>query len=118
MKNLYRHGDWLMEPIKSIAEDAILVTHDALNKSLSKSFTFGVGEATGHNHVAIMSDIDKMQWFRAPDGGWYVRFDEEATLTHPEHSKVKDLTVAPGIYRVRQAKEMDWFSLSVRTVID
>lgn len=118
MKHIYRHGDWLLEPVQSIAKDAIKITKDALEKPLSESFVFGVGEATGHNHVATVSDVTKAQWFRAVDGGWYVRFDEEATLTHPEHSVQKDLVIAPGTYRVKQAREKDWFSLTVRRVID
>lgn len=115
---LYRHGDFLFEPIKQVAKDAIKVTKDALNKPLGKSFTFGVGEATGHNHVAVVEDITKMEWFRAADGGWYVKLAEEAKLTHPEHSIVKDLVISPGIYRVRQAREKDWFQNVTRRVID
>ena len=121
MKNIthiYRHGDWLLEAVKDIAKDAQEVTKDALGKTASTSFTFGVGDATGHNHVAIVNDITKMKWYRASDGGWYVSLSEEAKLTHPEHSMVKDLVIAPGTYRVRQAKERDWFSLTTRRVID
>lgn len=115
--NIYRHGDWLFEPVKEIANDATEATKDMLGAS-GTAFTFGVGEATGHNHVATVDDITTMQWFRASDGGWYVRLNAPATLTHPEHSQVLDLVVKPGTYRVRQAREKDWFSLAVRRVID
>ena len=118
MKHIYRHGDFLFEPVKEVAKEAVAITKDALGLKPSKAFTFGVGEATGHNHTAVVDDITKMNWFRAPNGGWYVKLDTEARLTHPEHSVVKNLVIAPGIYRVKQAKEFDWFQVVERRVID
>ena len=118
MNHIYRHGDWLFEPVKGIATSAIEALKDSLGKAPSASFTFGVGEQTGHNHVAVATYITKMKWWRGADGGWYADIRESVTLTHPEHSLVKDLVIAPGLYRVKQALEYDHFQHAVRAVID
>lgn len=105
----YRHGDFLFSKVESI---------EGMPVESKSRFVFGVGEATNHEHALTVKDPLKMKWFKAPDGGWFVDLREEGIATHPEHSLKTDLVIAPGIYRVRQILEKDWFSGAVRRVID
>jgi len=105
----YRNGDWIFTSVNKVEGEAV--------KS-SKEFVFGIGEATNHKHTLVVDDPLKMKWFKSPEGGWYVQLEEEARATHPEHSMKTDLKIAPGIYRVHQSREKDWFSLVTRRVVD
>ncbi len=45
----------------------------------------------------------------------YFQVEVPSKISHEEH---KTITVDPGVYRQDQEIEKDWFSLSVRQVID
>lgn len=109
-KTSLRHGDWSFIP----------TTEKIAGKKIEtgKDFIFGEGEATGHMHALHVPTIDDMEWYKQEDGSWMVVVKNEAYATHPEHSMKVDLKIAPGTYRVRQAREKDWFSLTTRQVID
>ncbi len=49
------------------------------------------------------------------DGGYILTLKSEATITHQEHLPI---ILAPGVYRSGHEREMDWFSLATRRVID
>jgi len=79
------------------------------------SFTVAEGEATGHHHVLTVANPSDMTVQDAGGNTYYITLKTEAQLTHPEHGT---LTVPPGTYRTGREREMDWFSKSVRRVID
>lgn len=106
MKNIYRHGDIPIHPIKEV--EGKKVRHDG-------SFVLAEGETTGHKHVISVQSVDDMEVRRASDGGYFLTLRTEATVSHQEH---KTIRLAPGTYRVGKEREKDWFSLSVRRVID
>lgn len=107
----YRHGDWSFVPFNGKI-DGKKIEHNRAD------FTFGEGEATNHFHTLHAPTKDDMQFYRQEDGSWIVELKTEAYLTHPEHSMKVDMKVPAGTYRVFQRREKDWFSLSVRRVID
>lgn len=73
------------------------------------------GEATGHNHTITVPNIEDMEAVHLPNGGWLLSLKAEGVVTHQEHHPIK---LAPGKYRIGHEREMDWFSLSTRQVID
>ena len=78
------------------------------------SFIVGFGEATGHHHRVTVQKPQDMEIVKVGDG-FLLRVKTEALVTHEEH---KPITLEPGTYRVGHEREMDWFSLSTRNVID
>ena len=56
-----------------------------------------------------------MEIYRTTDGGMIMCLKREATISHEEHKIIK---VPAGDYKLYNEREMDWFSLSVRRVID
>lgn len=110
-----RHGDWLLKAIDSVPDNA----KKAENKIKSKTtFRFATGEATNHHHEVTVKEPTHMEWFKDEFGNYYVNIKEEAIATHPEHSEKNDLVIPIGTYKVYQAEEVDWFSHTVRKVID
>jgi hypothetical protein len=109
MKTIYRNGDWHFIPTTEKHEEN--VTHKG-------SFIFATGEATNHHHVAIVAKPEDMIFTKMPDGSYLVTFHSTARITHPEHSMIQDLFVPAGTYKLLQRREQDWFSLTVRKIID
>lgn len=107
----YRHGDFSLVPFTGKIEGE-------KKENKSTTFTFGEGEATNHFHTATVPKMDDMSWYKQSDGSWIVEFKKDATLKHPEHSMKVDMIVPAGVYKVYQRKEMDWFKMAVRKVVD
>lgn len=80
----------------------------------SGSYIVGYGEATGHHHKVTVANPDDLE-IVAIEGGYVMRLKSEGTVTHQEHQPI---TLAPGLYRVGHEREMDYFSMAVRRVID
>jgi len=78
------------------------------------SFIVGFGEATGHHHRVTVQNPQDMEIVKVADG-FILRVKSKATITHEEH---KSLILSPGTYRIGHEREMDWFSLATRNVID
>ena len=106
MKNILRHGDISFHPINK-AEGEI-IKHNG-------SFVLAEGETTGHKHVITTENIADMEVRRASDGGYILTLKKAGTISHEEH---KTIIVPPGTYQVGKEREMDWFSLTTRKVID
>lgn len=110
-----RHGDWLFKQIEKLPEGL----KKAENKIKSDTvFRFATGEATNHHHEVATKKAEDMEWFSDELGNYYVKFTDEALAKHPEHSVKTDLKIMPGIYKVYQAEEYDWFQDIARKVID
>ena len=82
------------------------------------TFRFATGEATNHHHEIHVKNPEDMLLTKMPDGSYMVELREVGWITHHEHSMKGDLIVQPGRYKMYQRREMDWFSLAVRKVID
>lgn len=79
------------------------------------SFTLALGEQTGHRHVITVERPDQMEMRQLATGEYVLVLTAPGTVTHEEH---KQIVLPPGIYRAGKEREKDWFSLSVRQVID
>ncbi len=78
------------------------------------SFVIALGEATGHHHRISVINPDDME-IRKVVGGYILTLKSEATIEHQEHLPI---VLAPGKYRTGHEREKDWFSLTVRAVVD
>ena len=106
MHNIIRHGDVSFYPTE-LPKTAKLVKK-------TSEFTFAFGETTGHNHTMVAEPACQFKVMEV-DGQRYYVIDAPVKLTHPEH---KTIILDPGTYIQNQEQEKDWFSLSVRKVID
>lgn len=98
-----RHGDVMLQPTS--------LPKEATNIYQGTIFTVQEGETTGHKHVVTGTDftVSELKGIR------YFTFPFDVTITHEEH---KPLVIKKGTYKQTQEREKDWFSLSVRQVID
>lgn len=101
-----RHGDVNLAPFEGEIEGKKL-RH-------SGSFVLAEGETTGHKHVLTVANPNDMT-ISVEGSTFYITLETEGTLSHEEHKTIK---VPPGVYKQIQEREKDWFSLSVRRVID
>lgn len=79
------------------------------------SIVLALGEKTGHKHVISVLDHNDMQAWKQLEGGWIITLKTEGQVVHNQHGPI---TIAPGTYRIGQEREMDWFSMVTRKVID
>jgi len=84
-------------------------------KKHNGSFILAYGEKTGHHHTISVAEPSTMEIRELPNGNFILDLKAKATIKHQEHL---DIQVLPGIYRIGREREKDWFSLSVRKVID
>lgn len=101
-----RHGDIGFIPVLEIKEGK-KVEHKG-------SFIFALGETTGHKHVLTVDDADTLEIYETKEGFMYW-LKEGGYLSHEEHETI---VLPSGKYLQRQEQEKDWFSLTVRKVID
>lgn len=101
----YRHGDLTLHPCKEIQGKE--VKH-------SGSFVLAEGETTGHKHTIVAEKPGDLV-INQDKNGYYITLLSKGTITHEEHNTIH---VEPGTYRMYNEREMDWFSKSVRKVID
>jgi hypothetical protein len=106
MNQLLRHGDVALIPAK---------LPKGVKGKLLTELVIAFGETTGHNHTLTAEPETKFKVVETSDGTRYFVLNKTAQLTHPEH---KTITVLPGVYVQGQEREKDWFSLSVRKVVD
>lgn len=100
-----RHGDIPLHKIDKLPEGLIEVKHKG-------EYVLAEGETTGHMHRLRSND---MKVYTDSFGERYLVMGEIGEVSHEEH---KTLKVGKGIYRVGKEREVDWFSQSVRKVID
>lgn len=99
----YRHGDIFFRKVEKVEGNE--VRHNG-------SFVVAEGETTGHKHVVKSQGMEIRQ---TADGRFYISLTEAGTLSHEEH---KTITLPVGDYEVSNEREKDWFSISVRKVVD
>lgn len=106
-RKLYRHGDVLFERIEAIPD-----VHFSEKTNDEKVGIVQRGESTGRAHV--IEDMTGIELFSS----WRERFlraEKEFTLKHEEH---KPLTLPPGNYRIKIAREFDYLRHAVRMAAD
>jgi len=101
---IYRHGD--VNLIQSELPEGVK------EEFTGNSMVIALGEQTGHNHTLV---AERPFTAYQKEGVRYLRFDFPTKIQHQEH---KELTITPGTYRQDQERETDWFSQTVRKVID
>lgn len=107
MKNQFKHqGDIPCFPFTG------KITGEKINHS--GSFVLALGEATGHHHKITIDKPADLE-IRKTEGGYILVLKSEATIEHQEHHSI---VLSPGVYRTGHEREKDWFSLSVRKVVD
>lgn len=90
---MYRQGDVLVMPVRSIPETATKGQRD------QGRIVLAYGEVTGHCHAIADESVQILEY----EGTRYIRVpDEGAKLKHEEHSAIE---LAPGDYRVVTQKE-------------
>lgn len=103
----FKHqGDVSFVPVEKV--DGEKVKHDG-------RITLALGETTGHSHQLAVLDHNDLEAWRTIDGTFYITLKTEGQVTHEEHGTI---TLSPGTYRVGQEREMGWFALTERAVID
>lgn len=119
MKKYKRSGDHYLHEITKEEYEKIqgkVMKHNG-------KFTFGVGEASNHFHVAVVDKPKDMEIKKSDNGLYYFHFKEEGKLMHTEgnSSKVADHRTIPvdkKYYKQVHEREIDLFSQAVRRVVD
>ena len=106
MKNFKHQGDVVFIPVAKMPVGKE-IKHNG-------SDVLALGETTGHKHVIMVALPDQM-FITVLDGNKFITLLAPGTVTHEEH---KTITLDPGIYRIGQEREKDWFALTVHKVID
>lgn len=107
--NLYRHGDLVFKQIKELPKNLKKL------ELTNKSFVLALGEVTGHKHVMAAETEQDMEIFQDAQGRFYINVFNPTKLSHEEH---RTLTFTPGIYRMENEREHDYFTRQSRQVID
>lgn len=87
------------------------------------TFTFGVGEASNHNHNIIVKNPDNLVIIKDEFGNYWFDLKEDGTLVHVEGDSTKTadhkpIPIKKGIYKQVHEREVDIFSQTIRKVID
>lgn len=101
----YRHGDVPLYKIEEVEGEVL--NHEG-------SFVLAVGEATGHHHRIKVANVEDME-IRRTGAGYILVLKSDGQLSHEEHGT---LIIAPGMYRVGNEIEKDWFALKTQRVVD
>jgi hypothetical protein len=105
---MYRQGDVLVIPVRSIPKSATPRKREAGRVILAH------GEVTGHAHaIDDTTHAPTAQLLDAPDGLAYLKVDEISRLVHQEHGSIE---LAPGRYKVIRQRE--YTPEAIRTVAD
>lgn len=104
---MFRQGDILILPVKSVPQGLVEVPREAGRVVLAH------GEATGHAHVVegeevlfLAADLEELE-------GRFLRVEAEAAVVHDEHDTI---VLPPGDYEVRRQRE--YSPEEIRTVAD
>jgi len=115
MKKIKRSGDHYLHPVDTMIEGEV-IKHTG-------TFTFGVSEASNHNHNIVVRDPKNLRIVKDSFGNYYFDLREDAVLMHVEGDSMKvadhkTIPIKKGIYKQVHEREVDIFSQVVRRVID
>ena len=106
MNKLKHQGDVVFIPVDKMPSGKT-IKHNG-------SDVLALGETTGHKHLITVARPDQMI-ITILDGNKFINLLSPAVVTHEEHG---DIALAPGIYRIGAEREVDYFSMTTRNVID
>lgn len=114
-KIIKRSGDHYLHSVDKIIEGE--------NIKHNGTFTFGVGEASNHNHNVIVKNPENLIIRKDSFGNYWFDLREDAVLMHVEGDSMKTadhkpIPIKKGIYKQVHEREVDIFSNIVRRVID
>jgi len=114
-KIIKRSGDHYLHKVSKLGEGET-IKHNG-------TFTFGVGEASNHNHNIVVKDPKNLVIIKDSFGNYYFDLKEDAVLMHVEGDSMKvadhkTIPIKKGIYKQVHEREVDIFSQVVRKVID
>lgn len=106
--NVFRQGDVLLIPVKTIPEDA--KPQPLQNGKVILAF----GEVTGHHHrFEFMDTSENARLFYAADGSRYLEVTAPAELLHEEHA-----TVAVPVGKYALPSQVEYTPAELRRVAD
>jgi len=105
---MYRQGDVLVIPVKSIPKEAATQVPSEKGRVV-----LAHGEATGHHH----SLLDRHVVMFRDDGmaRAFIKVEKDTPLEHQEHDPIN---IPKGTYEVRRQVEADPFTQQARAVAD
>lgn len=106
---LYRHGDLIFKQLNELPEKIKEVAVE------NNQFVLALGEVTGHKHVMTAEKEDDMRIFQDSQGHYILEVVKPTKLSHKEHAT---LEFEPGIYKMDNEREHDYFEQQSRQVID
>ena len=114
-KTIKRSGDHYLHQVDKMINGEV-IKHNGV-------FTFGVGEASNHNHNIVVKDPKNLVIIKDEQGNYYFDLKEDAFLMHVEGDSMKvadhkTIPIKKGIYKQVHEREVDVFSQTVRKVID
>jgi hypothetical protein len=114
-KKIKRSGDHYLHPVEKLVEGEVM-KHNGV-------FTFGVGEASNHNHNIVVKDPKNLVIIKDSFGNYYFDLKEDGLLMHVEGDSMKvadhkTIPIKKGIYKQVHEREIDIFSQTVRRVVD
>ena len=107
MKNA-RHGDLIFTKLNKLPNGLTKIKHNG-------EFILVRGEHTGHSHRVLTQKKTDVNFFRDNEGRYIMEVVKPVNLVHEEH---KTITFTPGIYIQEQEQEFDYFTKSIKKVID
>lgn len=115
MKIIKRSGDHYLHLADKMIEGEN-IKHNGI-------FTFGVGEASNHNHNVIVKNPENLIIRKDSFGNYWFDLREDAMLVHVEGDSMKTadhkpIPIKKGIYKQVHEREVDIFSNVTRRVID
>lgn len=104
MNNTKRHGDLSFKLVDKIEGE----------KVGSDKFILALGETTGHAHTITLKE-GTLDIYKNGDGEITLVIDGVSILTHQEHKPIEFKT---GTWKMKNERELDYFSMTTRRVID
>ena len=103
--NIARHGDLLFKTIDKLPKKCRKISEGVNN-------VLALGEFTGHKHTLVTTAPVKILEL---GGQKFFEIKETAEVNHDEHKTIK---LEPGIYRMTNEREYDYFLEESKKVVD
>src|SRR4030042_4759484 len=101
MNKLYRQGDVLLKQIDKLP----------LKAKKKEDKVVAYGEATGHKHEFKNSEVE----LYLLNSRLYAQVGVPSPLIHPEHDEIE---IEPGVYKIDQEREYDYFENDLKKEVD
>jgi hypothetical protein len=107
------HGDVIILPVSELPDPSLLKLMD---RDENGRAIIAEGELSGHAHAICADDVEIYQLIDTQDMTQrFMRVMREVTIEHEEHGP---MTLSPGLYEARIAREIDPIQGVERRVLD